>query len=56
MIALNREEGLEEGMEKGKAEGKAEVVKRMLSLGLSDELIIEAVNISLEKLNSLRSA
>ena len=50
-----REEGRDEGRAEGRAEEKLEIAKNLITLGLSDEAIIQSTGISAEQLHSLRT-
>ena len=50
-----REEGLEQGIERGRHEGQLELIRKMLSKGLSLEVVSDATGLSLEELEALLS-
>ena len=52
-LAEGLAEGEARGLSKGKAEEKNEMVKRMKMMGLENEIIAQAANISLEELNKI---
>lgn len=54
-LAEGRAEGRAEGIAEGRAEEKSEIAKNLISLGLSDEAIIQSTGISAEQLQSLRN-
>ena len=49
------EKGLEQGLERGRHEGQLELIRKMLSNGLSLEVVSDATGLSLEELEALLS-
>ena len=50
-----REEGLEKGLERGRHEGQLELIRKMLSKGLSLEVVSDVTGLSVEELETLLS-
>ena len=50
-----REEGLEQGLERGRHEERLELIRKMLSKGLSLEVVSDVTGLSLEELEALLS-
>ena len=50
-----REEGLEKGLERGRHEERLELVRKMLSKGLSLEVVSDVTGLSLEELEAMLS-
>ena len=53
-FAAGRTAGIAEGKAEGLAEGKADVARTMLTMGLSDEVILQATGLSVAELASLK--
>lgn len=49
------ERGIEEGLERGRYEERLELVRKMLSKGLSLEVVSDATSLALEELEALLS-
>ena len=49
------EQGLEQGLERGRLEGQLELVRKMLSKGLSLEVVSDVTGLSVEELETLLS-
>ena len=49
------EQGLEQGLERGRHEGQLELIRKMLSKGLSLEVVSDVTGLSLEELEALLS-
>lgn len=47
-------EGMEKGMEKGRLEEKKNVARKLLSVGLTIEQIVEATDLSIEEIMELK--
>jgi predicted transposase/invertase (TIGR01784 family) len=54
-VEKDKEEAVEKAVEKGKAEGKEEMVKNLLALGISAEIIQEASGLNSDEIERLRS-
>lgn len=52
--AEGRAEGLAEGLEEGKAEERRNTALKMISMGMSNEIIISLTGLSEKEINSLR--
>ena len=50
-----REEGLEKGLERGRHEERLELIRKMLSKGLSLEVVSDLTGLSLEELEAMLS-
>ena len=50
-----REEGLEKGLERGRHEERLELIRKMLSRGLSLEVVSDVTGLSLEELEAMLS-
>ena len=53
-LAEAREESKLEGIELGSKETKIDIAKNLIKMGLTNEQIIEATGLSIEKINKLR--
>lgn len=51
--AKGRAEGKAEGRAEGRAEGKAETARKMRTLGLSDDIIMQATGLTAEEIDKL---
>ena len=54
-IEKGLEQGLEQGLERGRHEGQLELIRKMLSNGLSLEVVSDVNGLSLEELEALLS-
>ena len=54
-IEKGLEQGLEQGLERGRHEGQLELIRKMLSKGLSLEVVSDVTGLSLEELEALLS-
>ena len=50
-----REEGLEQGLEQGRNEERLQLIRKMVSRGMTPELISEMTGLSLEEIETLLS-
>ena len=48
-----REEGLEQGLEQGRNEERLQLIRKMISRGMSPELISEMTGLSIEEIKSM---
>ena len=50
-----REEGLEQGLEQGRNEERLQLIRKMVSRGMTPELISEMTGLSIEEIETLLS-
>ena len=53
-VEKGRKEGMEKGMEKGIEKGRVQIIKAMLNLKLSDEIIIATTGIDKKELEKIK--